>query len=54
MRLGVMMPFGDIGGDSSTVRDYALATAEQGFTNLGLADHLAAQQKFRDAVAGIL
>lgn len=40
MRLGVMMPFGDLGGDPNVVRDYALATEAQGYTNLGLADHV--------------
>ena len=40
MRLGVMMPLGDIGGDPPTVRDFALAAEEIGFTNLGLPDHV--------------
>jgi len=40
MRLGVMLPLGDIGGDPSAVRDIALAAEEIGFTNLGLPDHV--------------
>jgi probable F420-dependent oxidoreductase len=40
MRLGVMMPFTDIGGEPATVREYARATEAQGYTNLGLADHV--------------
>lgn len=40
MRLGVMMPLGDIGGDPRTVREFALAAEEIGFTNLGLPDHV--------------
>ncbi|MBX9699208.1 MAG: TIGR03619 family F420-dependent LLM class oxidoreductase, partial [Acetobacteraceae bacterium] len=40
MRLGVMMPLGDIGGDPRTVREFALAAEEIGYTNLGLPDHV--------------
>lgn len=40
MRLGVMMPLGDIGGDPGTVREFALAAEAVGFTNLGLPDHV--------------
>jgi len=40
MRLGVMMPLIDIGGDPGMVKGYALATEAQGYTNLGLADHV--------------
>lgn len=40
MRLGVMMPLGDIGGEPRTVREFALAAEEIGFTNLGLPDHV--------------
>lgn len=40
MRLGVMMPLGDIGGEPQAVRDFALAAEEVGFTNLGLPDHV--------------
>ena len=40
MRLGVMMPLGDIGGDPRTVCEFALAAEEIGFTNLGLPDHV--------------
>ncbi|MDO9707112.1 LLM class F420-dependent oxidoreductase [Paracraurococcus lichenis] len=40
MRLGVMLPLGDIGGDPAAVRDFALAAEAIGFTNLGLPDHV--------------
>ena len=40
MRLGVMLPLTDIGGEPSVVRDFALAAEELGYTNLGLADHV--------------
>ncbi|WP_149536270.1 LLM class F420-dependent oxidoreductase [Siccirubricoccus phaeus] len=40
MRLGVMLPLSDIGGEPEVVRDFALAAEEIGFTNLGLADHV--------------
>ena len=40
MRLGVMLPLTDIGGDPNVVRDFALASEELGYTNLGLPDHV--------------
>ena len=40
MRLGVMLPLSDIGGEPQVVRDFALAAEEMGYTNLGLADHV--------------
>jgi probable F420-dependent oxidoreductase len=40
MRLGVMMPLGDLGGAPATLREFALAAEEIGFTNLGLPDHV--------------
>ena len=40
MRLGVMLPLVDIGGEPATVREFALAAEELGFTNLGLPDHV--------------
>ena len=40
MRLGVMLPLHDIGGDPGLLRDFAHATEAQGYTNLGLADHV--------------
>ncbi len=40
MRLGVMMPLGDVGGDPATIREFALAAEELGYTNLGLPDHV--------------
>lgn len=40
MRLGVMLPLGDIGGEPGTVRDFALAAEALGYTNLGLPDHV--------------
>jgi len=40
MRLGVMMPLGDIGGEAGVVRDFAQAAEGLGYTNLGLPDHV--------------
>ena len=40
MRLGVMLPLGDIGGEPNALRDFALAAEELGYTNLGLPDHV--------------
>lgn len=40
MRLGVMLPLHDIGGDPIVVRDFAQAAEGMGYTNLGLADHV--------------
>lgn len=40
MRLGVMLPLHDIGGDPIVVRDFAQAAEGLGYTNLGLADHV--------------
>jgi len=40
MRLGVMLPLGDIGGEPATIRDFALEAEAIGFTNLGLPDHV--------------
>ncbi len=40
MRLGVMLPLTDIGGEPGVVRDFALGAEELGYTNLGLADHV--------------
>ncbi len=40
MRLGVLLPLSDIGGDPSVVRDFALAAEQIGYTNLGLPDHV--------------
>jgi probable F420-dependent oxidoreductase len=40
MRLGVILPLHDIGGEPAVVRDFALAAEELGYTNLGLADHV--------------
>ncbi|MBL6458462.1 LLM class F420-dependent oxidoreductase [Belnapia sp. T6] len=40
MRLGVMLPLADIGGEPGVVRDFALAAEAMGYTNLGLADHV--------------
>jgi probable F420-dependent oxidoreductase len=40
MRLGILMPLTDIGGDPGSVRDFALAAEEMGYTNLGLPDHV--------------
>ncbi len=40
MRLGVMLPLTDLGGEPNVVRDFALASEELGYTNLGLADHV--------------
>ncbi|NOG71768.1 LLM class F420-dependent oxidoreductase [Roseicella sp. DB1501] len=40
MRLGVMLPLVDIGGEPNAVRDLAGATEEFGYSNLGLPDHV--------------
>jgi probable F420-dependent oxidoreductase len=40
MRLGVMLPLHDIGGDPALLRDFAQQTEAMGYTNLGLADHV--------------
>ena len=40
MRLGVMLPLHDIGGDPIVLRDFAQAAEGLGYTNLGLADHV--------------
>ena len=40
MRLGVMLPLADIGGEAGVVRDFALEAEAMGYTNLGLADHV--------------
>jgi probable F420-dependent oxidoreductase len=40
MRLNVMMPLSDLGGDPGMVREFAQAAEEIGFVGLGLADHV--------------
>jgi probable F420-dependent oxidoreductase len=40
MRLGVMLPLHDIGGDPALLRDFAQRTEAMGYTNLGLPDHV--------------
>ena len=40
MRLGVMMPLGDVGGAPATLKEFALAAEAIGYTNLGLPDHV--------------
>ena len=40
MRLGVMLPPADIGGEPGVVRDFAQEAEAMGYTNLGLADHV--------------
>lgn len=40
MRLGIMLPLSDIGGDPATLRSFAQAAEEIGYTNLGLPDHV--------------
>jgi len=40
MRLGVMLPLHDIGGDPAVLRDFVHETEAMGYTNLGLADHV--------------
>lgn len=40
MRLGVMLPLSDIGGDAATIRAFATEAEAMGFTNLGLPDHV--------------
>ena len=53
MRLGVMLPLTDIGGEPNALRDFALAAEELGYTNLGLPDHvLGANAATHPEVAG--
>ncbi len=53
MRLGVMLPLTDIGGEPNVLRDFALAAEEMGYTNLGLPDHvLGANASTHPEVAG--
>src|SRR3954469_2750300 len=40
MRLGVMLPLGDIGGEPAAIREFAGAAEELGYANLGLPDHV--------------
>jgi probable F420-dependent oxidoreductase len=40
MRLGVMMPLTDIGGEPGVLREFAQTAEEIGYTNLGLPDHV--------------
>ncbi|QQS13436.1 MAG: LLM class F420-dependent oxidoreductase [Rhodospirillales bacterium] len=40
MRLGIALPFGDIGGDGPTVREYAQLAEAEGYDGLTLADHV--------------
>ena len=40
MRLGVMLPLTDIGGEPGVMREFAQAAEEIGYTNLGLPDHV--------------
>ena len=53
MRLGVMMPLGDIGGAPAAVREFALAAEEIGFTNLGLPDHVLSGNPAAPAAPGL-
>src|SRR5258705_1174671 len=40
MHLGIALPFGDIGGDGPTVREYAELAEAEGYDGLTLADHV--------------
>ncbi len=40
IKLGVLMPLGDIGGDPATVKAFAQAAEEQGFDDLAAPDHV--------------
>ncbi len=40
MKLGVALPFGDIGGDAGTVREFAQIAEAAGYDDLMLADHV--------------
>ena len=40
MKLGVLMPLGDIGGDPATVRAFAQSAEEMGFDDLAAPDHV--------------
>ena len=53
MRLGVMLPLTDIGGEPGVMREFAQAAEEIGYTNLGLPDHvLGANAATHPEVAG--
>ena len=40
MQLGALVPFGDIGGDADTVRDYAQGVQAAGYDFLEAPDHV--------------
>src|SRR5881628_1029923 len=40
MHLGIALPFGDIGGDGPTVREFAELAEAEGYDGLTLADHV--------------
>jgi probable F420-dependent oxidoreductase len=40
MKLGILIPFGDIGGDPATVREFAQAAEEFGYDDLAAPDHV--------------
>ena len=40
MHLGLALPFGDIGGDGATVREFAELAEAEGYHGLTLADHV--------------
>ncbi len=40
MKLGILLPLGDIGGDPATVRDFAQAAEELGYGDLAAPDHV--------------
>jgi len=40
MKLGLALPFGDIGGDAATVREFAQIAEELGYDGLTCADHV--------------
>ncbi len=40
IKLGILAPFGDIGGDPHTVKDFAQAAEEMGYDDLAVPDHV--------------
>ncbi len=40
IKLGILVPFGDIGGDPATVREFAQAAEAMGYDDLALPDHV--------------
>lgn len=52
MRLGLALPFGDIGGDGNVVRDFAQMAEAEGYQGLTLADHVLGGNPAKGSAAG--